>query len=114
MAVEGFYAGYFTGGAGNSMALFVFRDGEIAGVDIGSGQYSGNYESFENDSKIRGSIEITIPTGHHLITGVSAEAQPINLRVPFEFSLPIKSETVHRIETPGGPINAKLHYIRAL
>ena len=112
--VDGIYAAYFTGATGNSFALFLFKDGSIAGADGGGGIYDGEYTISEDQDYVVGRIQFKMPTGGTSITGVTSQEEPIIFEIPIKLPVNISSQDVHRIETPAGPINAKFHLIRKL
>ena len=113
--VEGFYVGYFSGATGNSMGMFVFRDGVVAGADIGGGLYNGKY-SIEPapDEKVAVTLTFFLPTGHLTITGITADAQPLSVEMNFDLPVQFDKDAIHRIETPLGAINAKLDKVRGI
>ncbi|CDN54217.1 Hypothetical protein RG1141_CH18770 [Neorhizobium galegae bv. officinalis bv. officinalis str. HAMBI 1141] len=110
--VDGFYSAYFTGIAGNSMGMFVFRDGVLAGADIGGGRYDGVYALSPDGKKIISNINFILPVGSFPITGVASETQPMSVSMTLELPIEFNRHDVHRLETPLGPINAKFEKIR--
>ncbi|RLL74172.1 hypothetical protein D8666_13225 [Ochrobactrum soli] len=113
--VDGFYVGYFSGATGNSMGMFVFRDGVVTGADIGGGRYDGKY-SIKPGPEERVAVTLTffLPTGHFTITGITADAQPLNVEMSFDLPVQFDKDAIHRIETPLGAINAKLDKVRGI
>jgi len=109
--MNGFYAAYMTGKGGVSTLLFAIKDGVVVGVDMGGMKYDGRVEVAEPSKEWRFSVEYLIPPGVSLITGGSV-ATPT--RVPLEFSLPANfaNGQVVRIDTPLGPVNAKVERLR--
>lgn len=59
-AINGFYTGYFTGAAGNGVALFVMRDGVLVGVDMSGVTFDGNYKADSSSGKLVGKV-VTCP-----------------------------------------------------
>ncbi len=108
------YATYLTGKAGTTGAMLVFQDGVIAGADAGDSQYDGEYRLAPDHENIIGSIKITIPAGVPTITGVLSAERPFTFDVPFRFPIELDPDTVYRIETPTGPVNAKFKKLRVL
>jgi hypothetical protein len=45
---------------------------------------------------------------------LSATDEPIDLISPLKLPLVFANDTVHRIETPAGPVNAKFKKVRGL
>jgi hypothetical protein len=42
-SINGFYAAYLTGSAGQGLAMLVFRNGTVVGVDAAGVKYDGTY-----------------------------------------------------------------------
>jgi len=103
--VEGIYTAYFTGAAGQGMAMFVFRDGKIAGADIAGLTFSGNYEV--KDSQLTGEVSFRMPAGSQSITGASFEQGSDNIMVPLSLPEKIDPNETYLFVTPIGPLNAK-------
>lgn len=110
--VDGFYTAYFSGFAGNSLGMFVFKEGIVVGADAGGGRYDGEFTMTADGTHIEAQIRFTLPVGNQSITGMSAEAEPISIEVPLRLPIEFNRNDVHRIETPIGPINAKFEKIR--
>lgn len=110
--VDGFYAAYFTGATGNSFGMFVFQDGVVVGADAGGGKYDGTYTVAPDAERLDATIEFTLPVGNFSITGAAATAEPLTISVALSLPTKFTASDVHRIETPIGPINAKLDKIR--
>lgn len=110
--MDGFYAAYFTGAAGNSMGLFAFREGTITGVDVGGMHYDGTYKVDEDRALIVGSIIYVIQAGHSLITGIAAGPDPMKVEFPLELPLGFADGRVLTIPTPSGVVNARFEKIR--
>ena len=66
---------YFTGGAGSGHAVFVMKDGVVAGADAVGGVLDGNYK--EVDGKVKFSVSFTVPPGTSLVTGAVAGQEPM-------------------------------------
>ena len=103
---DGIYTAYMTGRAGQGMAMFVFRDGKIAGADLSGLTFSGTYVG--RDGLITGYIEYQMPAGSRSITGLSFEKTSDSIRVPIELPEALNPDETYRINTPIGPLNAKL------
>lgn len=110
--MNGFYSGYFTGIAGVSIGMFIFKDEIISGADAGGGQYEGSYTFIENNKFIEGIIKFILPVGHHSITGKVATTEPIVLEVQIKLPTEIDKNEIHLIKTPIGNINAKFNKIK--
>ena len=111
---DAIYAAYLTGKAGSTFALLVFRDGVIAGTDVGAVHYDGTYELTSDRRNIVGNIEVSSPAGTTSITGVSNPDQPLTYDVPFRLPVKLDPDAVYRIETPIGPVNAKFKKERVI
>lgn len=111
-SIEGFYAVYLTGAMGSSFAMFTFREGNIAGADVGGGKYDGTYTVDPKTEMVHCLIEFILPIGQPSITGAVAQAEPMKLKVPLVLPTTIDPQQVHLVETPIGPVNAKLEKIR--
>jgi hypothetical protein len=103
--IDGIYTAYLTGQAGHGMAMFVFRDGKIAGADMSGLTFSGSY-TVEGD-KVKGTVEYVMPAGSVSITGPTFEKSSEKIEVPIELPLEVNPEETYRIGTPIGPLNAK-------
>lgn len=112
-SVDGFYAAYLSGIAGNSIGMFVFKDGTVVGADGGGGRYDGEYFVTQDQKYIEASIRFMLPIGGASITGITAGSEPLTMTVPLRLPVDFNRTDVHRIETPIGPINAKLEKIRS-
>ena len=112
--IDGFYTAYFTGIAGQSIGMFVFIDGKIAGADAGGGRYDGTYTASEDGKHIVADVRFSMSAGGMSITGATSGAAPMS--VPMKLMLPIdlQPHQVHRLETPIGPVNAKFEKIRGV
>ncbi|KWV59824.1 hypothetical protein AS156_30330 [Bradyrhizobium macuxiense] len=109
--MDGFYAAYLTGRAGNTIVLFAIRGEIFIGVDGGGLKYDGQVEATERGLKC--TIVYVIPAqAANLITGASPPAT--EQRVPLEFVLPkdFWNGQVIGITTPMGPVNAKFQKLR--
>lgn len=103
--VEGIYTAYLTGAAGQGLAMFVFRDGKIAGSDIAGLTFSGNYQV--KDARLIGEVRYRMPAGSVSITGVSFEQSSDRIVVPLSLPEVIDPNETYRVDTPIGPLNAK-------
>ncbi|MBZ9851222.1 hypothetical protein LB565_24855 [Mesorhizobium sp. CA14] len=111
--IDGFYTAYFSGLAGNSIGIFVFKEGLVVGADAGGGRYDGEYALTDDGKHIEAKIHFTPAMGNQTITGISADAEPGGVEVPLRLPVEFNRTDVHRIETPIGPINAKFDKIRS-
>ncbi|MCB1450572.1 MAG: hypothetical protein KDJ67_10720 [Nitratireductor sp.] len=103
--VEGIYTAYMTGAAGQGMAMFVFKDGKIAGADIAGLTFAGNYKI--NASRLIGEVRYRMPAGSVSITGVSFPKSSDWIVVPLSLPEEIDPTETYQVDTPIGPLNAK-------
>lgn len=103
--IEGIYTAYLTGAAGQGMAMFVFKDGKIAGADIAGLTFSGSYEV--KASRVIGEINYRMPAGTVSITGKSFQQDSDNIAIPLSLPEEIDPNETYRVDTPIGPLNAK-------
>lgn len=108
--MEGFYVGYFTGEAGNGLAMFTLLKGVIVGVDAQGVCFDGNYEPAEKGYKVL--VKISAPPGGTLVQGVSTGT--MGLKYEVETTIPGALETVPylTIPTPFGAVNVKFKKLR--
>ena len=105
MEFDGIYTAYLTGKAGQGMAMFVFKDGKIAGADMSGLTFSGSF-SIE-DGRASGTIAYQMPQGSVSITGVEFGKPSDKINVPFHLPIEIDKKETYRINTPIGPLNAR-------
>ena|SRR3990167_6290826 len=109
---EGFYTAYMSGPTGQSLAMFVFRDGIVAGADVGGGIYSGSYAIDSVEQKVSLLVKFILPEESISIAGFETEAEPIELEVPIELPIKIDPNAVFTIRTSLGSINSKFTKVR--
>ena len=110
--IDGFYAGYFTGRAGNGLALLTFNGGKVVGVDAAGIQYDGEYEWHGDTDDLNLHVRVTAPPGVSLVQGGDTGEQGFNYEVETSLKGSALDGTVTRIETPRGPINMRLQKLR--
>lgn len=109
---DGFYAAYFTGAFGSSIAILTFLNGRIAGADIGGGLYDGKYELAKGVNTVQCEVEFVLRAGNQSITGATSQSEPVRVKVPLELPSIIDPNGVHLIKTPIGAINARFEKLR--
>jgi hypothetical protein len=107
------YVAYFTGVAGQSIGLFYIGDGALVGVDVGTMQYDGSYQTTP-DGSLEGIVEYILPAGVSLITGAPAGTAPTKVAVKLMLPANFADGRVIMIETPLGPVNAKFEKVKDL
>lgn len=103
---------YLTGAVGQSIGMFYFGKGVIAGVDVGGINYDGNLTE-HTDGSLNGLVKFKVPAGAQLITGMTAGSH--GQEVVAELNLPngfAESQIVVRIDTPAGPVAARFEKLR--
>ena len=79
------YIAYISGAGGVSTALFYISGSVVAGIDAGTGKYSGRVDLTQGGG-LKASVTLTIPAGIPLLTGVPPLEAP--MVVPLDFELP--------------------------
>lgn len=105
------YAAYLTGIAGQSLGLFYIGDGVIAGIDVGSMQYDGNYAA-NADGSLEGTLDYVIPSNTPLITGAPSGAAPTRIRLNLKLPANFDNGQIVTVETPLGPVNARFEKVK--
>jgi hypothetical protein len=109
---NGFYAAYLTAANGQGLAMLVFKDGKIIGVDVASTKFDGTY--IDTPTGFAVTILIALPPNTPLIqggmTGPQGESNEVTFELPFDFL----SQPFIRIEGKHGPVNVKLVLLREL
>jgi hypothetical protein len=73
-SINGFYAAYLTGSAGQGLAMLVFRNGTIVGVDAAGAKYDGAHSDTG-----RGRNPASIPNVFEVFNAKRFQAQELNL-----------------------------------
>lgn len=108
--MEGFYVGYFTGEAGNGLAMFTLREGVIVGVDALGVRFDGTYEPDKEGYKI--AVKISAPPDGVLVQGISTGTTGLKYEVETTIPGAIDSVPYLTIPTPFGPVNVKFKKLR--
>ena len=103
--IDGIYTVYMTGAAGQGIAMFVFKEGIIAGADMAGLTFSGTYSN--KDGKVKGEIEYSMPAQSLSITGAAFEEPSGTIKIPLDLPTDIQPCETYRIATPIGPVNSK-------
>lgn len=101
------YAGSTGAGAG-AMAL---ANGNLAGLDMGGGVYTGTY--VEKDGHRHGTAVLSMPNGGYLVNGMQVSA---GTTIPIEFAIPIDAPDGHTltVSVAGRHVSAILHKVADL
>lgn len=96
-----------------TIAILVFQDNVVKGIDLGGFLYHGAYVlAGPNDQNMVGKVTVT-PSSR----GVAIQtAQPVSdpFEVSFEFPVPLDPQKVYEIHTPMGQITPRFTKIRDL
>lgn len=109
--MEGFYVAYLAGRGGNTLLLFAVHSSILVGVDAGGMKYDGTVEKGPHGTFLL-RIKYTISPGTSLITGVGGVAVPTPVSLDFSIPSNFEAGSIVTIQTPFGPINAKLEKLR--
>lgn len=109
--MDGFYAAYLTGRGGNSVLLLAVNSGSLVGVDTGGLHYDGSVDP-RTDGGFNFHVKYVIQPGTQLITGMGSVATPTPVSLDFTVPADFASGTILTIQTPFGPINAKMSKLR--
>ena len=109
--MDGFYVAYLTGRGGNSVLLFALKSGALIGVDAGGMKYNGHVEQASNGNHSF-HIEYIISPGTPLITGVGGVASATPVALDFNLPANFANGVIVSIQTPFGPVNAKISKLR--
>jgi hypothetical protein len=114
MAVRnGIYAARMSAVEGEGLAILVFLDGLITGVDASEVKFDGSYLPMA-DGSVSGSVTVVAPAGGTLIQGVSTGPSGLTYTVDFRLPKDFESLPYIRFNTPLGPVNGKISLLRAL
>ena len=111
-SVDGFYAVYLSSGTGFGAAIFIIRDGKIAGADPHGVVLNGLCSRRGDTYKAK--VKIEIAPGAALLQGGEAGPEGTKYEVSFTFDYPLDGLPFRRIETPMGPVNAKFVKVRGM
>jgi hypothetical protein len=111
-SIDGFYAVYMTGAASQGIALLIFRNGEIVGVDAGGVKYDGTYNDVGNGFGVK--LKVSIPPNTPLVQGVSTGPQNETSQIEFQLPVDFLSQPFIRVNAAHGPVNAKILKLREL
>lgn len=112
-SLNGFYAAYLSGKAGQGFAMLVFRNGKIAGAGpLGEG-FDGHYED-AGSGMLSVSVATKVPPNVALIQGGTTGPDGETNTLTFQMSQNFSTQEFLRIETHRGPINVKIVKVRGL
>jgi hypothetical protein len=108
--MDGIYVGYFAGEAGNGLAMFVFREGVIVGVDANGTSFDGTYELIGDACRLQ--VEVTIPPGGLTVQGVAVGDQSLTYSVETVMPVDVSRLPYLTLPTPYGNVNVRLKKLR--
>lgn len=111
-SIDGFYAVYTTGKAGQGFAMVVFRNGAIVGTDATGVRYDGTYAV--SDRGIAVKIDVTFPPNTTLVQGVTTGPEGDTAELEFRLPKDFLTQPFIRIDAKHGPLNAKMVKLREL
>jgi hypothetical protein len=111
--MDGFYAAFLTGRGGNTIVLFAIKSTVLVGVDAGGVKYDGSVQPL-SDGGYRFLLSYVVQPGTQLITGMGSVGTPTPVQLDFIAPNDFASGVVITIQTPLGPVNAKLSKLRDL
>jgi hypothetical protein len=109
-SINGFYAAYLTGTAGQGFVMLVFRNGTIAGADAAGAKYDGTYSDTGSAFSIK--LKVSLPPNTLLVQGISTGPEGDNSELEFQMPADFLSQPFIRIIAKHGPVNAKLVKLR--
>lgn len=103
--IDGIYTAFFTGTAGQAMAMFVFKDGKIGGADMVGVIFSGEYTV--EAEQISGKVIFRMPAQSTSITGAVFETESEDIEVPITLPVYLNPSETYQFNTPIGTLNTK-------
>ena len=111
-SINGFYAAYLTGNGGQGLAMVIFRNGKIVGVDVGGAKYDGIYSGADKGFAMK--ISISFPANTPLVQGGTTGIDEDNSVLDFHLPTDFLSQPFIRVNAKHGPVNVKLVKLREL
>ena len=110
---EGFYSIAFTGQTGDSgFGIIVLDTLRVVGADVTGARYDGTYAYNQQTGLIDVDLKLTVPPGVPLVQDIPA--RPEEWSFDFTASFPKETgETPVGVNTPFGPVNTIIRYLRA-
>jgi hypothetical protein len=112
--LNGFYAGFFSGAEDNGVAVFVFRNGVVAGADFAGTTFDGKIVEKRPDGSYSGAIAIKLPAGGRTVQGVDTGPEGISYQVDFNLPVDFAERSYFFVDTPLGGVNVRLQKLRNL
>ena len=112
--LNGFYAGFMSGAAGQGVAVFIFKEGIIVGADFSGAKFDGTVIQKGKSSVYDCVVKVSLPPNGQTIQGVETGPSGINYEAVFELAADFASKPFFFIETPLGGVNIRLEKVRDL
>jgi hypothetical protein len=110
---EGMYRVMFEGQDGEGFGMVTLSRGALCGIDVGGVQYDGTYEPSANKpGYIDTKFKLSVPPGVSLVQGVPPQPMPYSFDLNCSFAA--RGITPLSVETPFGPVQAKVEFMRAI
>lgn len=111
-SIDGFYAAYLTGSYGQGLAMLIFRNGKIVGIDVTGAKYDGTYTDASSGYAV--SLSIWLPPNILLVQGARTGPEGDNSELSFRLPGDFLSQSHIRVNAKHGPVNVKLTKLREL
>ncbi len=112
--LNGFYAGYMSGAEEHGLAVFVFRNGLIAGADYAGTTFDGKIIEKTADGGINLSIRVSLPPHGKTVQGTETGPDGISYEIDFTLPADFEHRSFFNVSTPIGSVNVKLQKVRNL
>ncbi len=111
--IDGIYSGLFSGRAGEGSAMFVLSGGKLTGADPLGVLFDGTYTP-DGNGGFSGPVTVTVPANGELVQGVTSGPDGLVYQVDVSIPADFQSRPFLRLETPLGPVNFSLRFVRAV
>lgn len=110
-SINGFYSAFMSGEDGQGYALLIFKNGVIVGADPLGVTFDGSYAN-DGGGGWSGEVVVKAPPGGTLIQGVTPGPSGLVYTVPISLPADFQDQPFIHIETPLGPVNVRLTWLR--
>jgi hypothetical protein len=111
--IDGIYSVYLSGSHGQGLAMMVFKDNSIVGVDVVGVRFDGHYSTMD-DGRLSVDLSSTFPPNAPMIQGGIAGPGGDVFKLSFLLDADFLNREFVRIETERGPVNVRLVLLRGL
>jgi hypothetical protein len=109
---EGFYSVAYQGVAGAGFGMMVLDTDLVVGADAVGGTYDGSYRFNPSTNMLDLKVEVTIPAGVWLVTGIPAQSTPYKLNITASVPRDLGKEHPVAIPTPLGAVSVVFKKVR--